>query len=107
MSEGNAEKTVKETSTTGESPHRVNLEAIMHVPLDISVELGRTQMPLHDVARLNHGMVVELDKEANAQVNILANGSVFARGEVVSTGDKLGVRITEIVPASARVSALS
>jgi len=107
MSEEGDKKKEKPAARSEDNPHRVNLEAIMHVPLDISVELGRTQMPLHEIARLNHGMVVELDKEANAQVNILANGSIFARGEVVSTGDKLGVRITEIVPATARVSALS
>ena len=51
-------------------------------------------------------MVIEMNKEANAEVQILANGSIFAKGEVVSTGDKLGVRITEIVPPSARISSL-
>jgi len=84
-----------------------NLETIMHVPLEISVELGRVKMPLHQIARMNKGMVIELNKEANAEVQILANGSIFAKGEVVSTGDKLGVRITEIVSASARIHSLS
>ncbi len=84
-----------------------NLEAIMHVPLEISVELGRVRLPLHNIARMGKGMVIEMNKEANAEVQILANGSIFAKGEVVSTGDKLGVRITEIVPATARVSSLS
>lgn len=84
-----------------------NLEAIMHVPLEISVELGRIQLPLHAIARMNRGMVIEMNKEANAEVQILANGSVFARGEVVSSDNKLGVRITEIVPASSRISSLS
>jgi len=84
-----------------------NLEAIMHVPLEISVELGRVKMPLHNIARMNKGMVIEMNKEANAEVQILANGSIFAKGEVVSTGDKLGVRITEIVPPSARISSLA
>jgi len=84
-----------------------NLETIMHVPLEISVELGRVKMPLHQIARMNKGMVIELNKEANAEVQILANGSIFAKGEVVSTGDKLGVRITEVVSASARINTLS
>lgn len=91
---------------TGQS-QRANLEAIMHVPLEISVELGRVRLPLHTLARLNRGMVIELNKEANAEVHILANGSIFAKGEVVTTGDKLGVRITEIVPATARINSLS
>ncbi len=85
----------------------VNLEAILHVPLEISVELGRVEMPLHAIARLGKGMVLELNKEAGAEVDILANGQVFARGEVVATGEKLGVRITEIVPPGQRVRSLA
>jgi len=90
-----------------EGSQTANLETIMHVPLEISVELGRVKMPLHQIARMNKGMVIELNKEANAEVQILANGSIFAKGEVVSTGDKLGVRITEVVSASARINSLS
>jgi len=92
---------------TADHSQRANLEAIMHVPLEISVELGRIQLPLHTIARMNRGMVIDMNKEANAEVQILANGTVFAKGEVVSTGDTLGVRITEIVPAAARISSLS
>jgi flagellar motor switch protein FliN/FliY len=94
-------------ATRDTDSHTANLEAIMHVPLEISVELGRIRMPLHAIARMNRGMVIEMNKDANAEVQILANGSVFATGEVVSTGAKLGVRITEIVPASTRISSLS
>jgi len=99
--------TEEATSTTDSSAQKANLEAIMHVPLEISVELGRVQLPLHVIARMNRGMVIEMNKDANAEVQILANGSIFAKGEVVSTGDKLGVRITEIVPTSARIGTLS
>ncbi|TLS66708.1 flagellar motor switch protein FliN [Mariprofundus erugo] len=97
------------SNNTGAPDHsqKANLEAIMHVPLEISVELGRVKLPLHTIARLNRGMVIEMNKEANAEVQILANGSIFAKGEVVSTGDKLGVRITEIVPPAARITTLS
>lgn len=83
-----------------------NLEAILHVPLEVSVELGRVRMPLRDVTRLAKGMVVELQKEANAHVDILANGKVFARGEVVSADGKLGVRITEVVSPGNRIQSL-
>ncbi|GAV19412.1 flagellar motor switch protein FliN/FliY [Mariprofundus micogutta] len=95
------------TTNEGDRSHRANLEAIMHVPLEISVELGRVKLPLHTIARMNKGMVIEMNKEANAEVQILANGTVFAKGEVVSTDDHLGVRITEIIPAAARISSLS
>jgi len=91
----------------GGDEQQVNLEAIMHVPLDVSVELGRVQMPLHVVARLHRGMVLDLKKEANAEVDILANGRVFARGEVVSADGKLGVRVVEVVPQGDRIQSLS
>ncbi|MDX8413244.1 MAG: FliM/FliN family flagellar motor switch protein [Mariprofundales bacterium] len=83
-----------------------NLEAIMHVPLEVSVELARVSLPLHAVARLHRGMVIELNKDANAEVDVLANGLIFARGEVVSVEGKLGVRIIEVVPASDRIRSL-
>ncbi len=89
------------------SGQKVNLEAIMHVPLDISVELGRVELPLHIVSRLHRGMVLDLKKEANAEVDILANGRVFARGEVVSADGKLGVRVVEVVPQGDRIQSLS
>jgi len=85
---------------------RPNLEVIMHVPLEISVELGRVNMPLHTVTRLGRGTVVDLKKEANAEVNILANGQVFARGEVVTADGKLGVRIVDVIPPGERVRSL-
>ncbi len=83
-----------------------NLEAILHVPLEVSVELGRVELPLHVLARLKRGSVVDLKREASAEVEILANGVPFARGEVVTIGEQLGVRITEIIPPNARIHAL-
>ncbi|MDX8381982.1 MAG: FliM/FliN family flagellar motor switch protein [Ghiorsea sp.] len=94
-------------SAQASSGQKINLEAIMHVPLDISVELGRVELPLHVVSRLHRGMVLDLKKEANAEVDILANGRVFARGEVVSADGKLGVRVVEIVPQGDRIQSLS
>jgi len=84
-----------------------NLEAIMHIPLEVSVELGRVRMPLHEVMRLSRGTVLQLHKEANATVEILANGTVFAQGEVVKADGKLGVRVTEVVSPAERVRALA
>lgn len=84
-----------------------NLEAIMHVPIEVSVELARIKLPLHVVARLARGAVVELNRDATSDVEILANGSIFARGEVVATNGKLAVRIVEVVSAAERLRALS
>jgi len=83
-----------------------NLESIMHIPLQISVELGRVQLPLHMVARLDRGTVVDMQKEAGSSVDICANGKVFAKGEIVSAEGKLGVRILEVTPASDRIRSL-
>jgi len=83
-----------------------SLENIMHVPLQISVELGRVQLPLHMVARLGRGAVVDMQKEAGSSVDICANGKVFAKGEIVSAEGKLGVRILEVTPASDRIRSL-
>ncbi|OIO68453.1 MAG: flagellar motor switch protein FliN [Zetaproteobacteria bacterium CG1_02_55_237] len=79
----------------------------MHVPLEVSVELGRVKVPLHTVVRMGRGTVLKLQKEADALVDILANGAVFARGEVVKADGKLGVRITDVVPPAERIRALS
>jgi len=89
------------TSTT--SP---NLESIMHIPLQISVELGRVQIPLHMVARLARGTVVDMQKEAGSSVDICANGKAFAKGEIVSADGKLGVRILEVTTTSDRIQSL-
>jgi len=84
-----------------------NLEAIMHIPLEVSVELGRIEVPLHEVVRMGRGTVLKLHKEANAMVDILANGTVFARGEVVKADGKLGVRVTSVVAPTERIRALA
>lgn len=84
-----------------------NLEALMHVPLEVSIELGRVKLPLHSVVRMGRGTVLKLNKDAEALVEILANGAVFARGEVVKADGKLGVRVTDVVPPAERIRALS
>jgi len=97
-----AEQAAQNTTNTA-SP---NLESIMHIPLQVSVELGRVQLPLHTVARLGRGTVVDMQKEAGSSVDICANGKVFAKGEIVSAEGKLGVRILEVTPASERIRSL-
>ena len=99
------QSTEKQVDTRGSGSS--NLESLMHIPLEISVELGRVKLPLHSVVRIARGTVLQMEKEADSQVDILANGSIFARGEVVKADGKLGVRITNIVTPAERVRALS
>lgn len=92
---------------SGQEHSPSNLESLMHIPLEVSVELGRVKLPLHSVVRIARGTVLQMPKEADSQVEILANGSIFARGEVVKANGKLGVRITNIVTPEERIRALS
>jgi flagellar motor switch protein FliN len=73
------------------------LSLLMDVPLEISVELGRMTMLVRDVVELGTGSIVEIDKAAGEPVDVMVNGRLVARGEVVVIEDNFGVRITEIV----------
>ncbi|MGD9568621.1 MAG: flagellar motor switch phosphatase FliY [Sedimentibacter sp.] len=74
-----------------------NLELIMSVPLEISVEIGKTKRQIKDILEFSQGTIIELDKQAGALVDIIVNGQLIAKGEVVVVNDNFGVRIVEIV----------
>ena len=73
------------------------LDLLADVSMDVTVELGQVRMRVSDLLRLGEGTVIELDRAVTAPVDVLVNGSLVARGDVVVVGDELGVRITEIV----------
>ena len=74
-----------------------NLSLIMDVPLEVSVEIGRTKRNVKDILEMTSGTLVVLDKLAGEMVDVYANGQCIARGDVVVVDDNFGVRITEIV----------
>lgn len=76
---------------------KTNLGLIMSVPLQVSVEIGRTKKKIKEILEFQQGTIVELDKQAGAQVDIIINGQVIAKGDVVVVNDNFGVRVTEIV----------
>ena len=76
-----------------------NLGIVLDVALEVSVELGRKRMSIREILDLGSGSIVELDKIAGEPVDLLVNGKLVARGEVVVIEDNFGVRITEIVGA--------
>ena len=80
-----------------------NMKMLMSVQLQVTVELGRTNLTISDVVDLQKGSVVELDRVAGEAVDIYVNGSLIARGDVVVVDDKYGVRITELIPVEERV----
>lgn len=73
------------------------LEMIADVTMNVTVELGRVSLSVRELLSLREGSLLELDRQAGAPVDILVNGSLVARGEVVVVDDELGVRVTEIV----------
>lgn len=78
-----------------------DIDLLGDVAMDVTVELGQVRMRVRDLLRLTEGSVVELDRGVTAPVDVLVNGSVVARGDVVVVGDELGVRVTEIVKRGA------
>ncbi len=81
-----------------------NIDLLLDVPLPISVELGRTNMVIRDILDLGPGSVVELDRAAGEPVDILVNGKLVAKGEVVVIDESFGVRVVDIVSPAERVS---
>ena len=74
-----------------------NIDLIMDVPLEVTVELGRTHKSIHDILEFAPGTIIELNKIAGEPVDVLVNGKYVAKGEVVVIEESFGVRITEIV----------
>ncbi|MCL5677310.1 MAG: flagellar motor switch protein FliN, partial [Firmicutes bacterium] len=92
---------------TGLTPHEVqNIELLMDVNLLITVELGRARRQIRDVLAMGPGSVVELDRLAGEAVDVLINGKLVAKGEVVVIDENFGVRITDIVSPAERVRGL-
>ena len=83
------------------------LDFILDIPLEVSVELGRTQMLVNDLLRLGQGSVVELTKLADEPMDIYVNRKLFARGEVVVVNEKFGIRLTDIISPIERVKKLA
>ena len=80
-----------------ESEQEENMELIMGVPLEISVEIGRTKKYVKDILDFTKGSLVVLDKLAGEQVDLYVNGQCIAKGDVVVVEDNFGIRITEIM----------
>lgn len=82
------------------------IDFLLDIPLEITVELGRTKMLIKDLLQLGQGSVVELDKLAGEPMEILINSKLVARGEVVVVNEKFGIRLTDILSPSERLKQL-
>ena len=90
------------------SPTGINdINMILDIPVQLTVELGRTRIPIKHILQLAQGSVVELEAMAGEPMDVLVNGYLIAQGEVVVVNDKFGIRLTDIVTPSERVRRLS
>lgn len=87
--------------------HAGDINMILDIPVQLSVELGRTRIPIKNILQLAQGSVVELDALAGEPMDVLVNGYLIAQGEVVVVNDKFGIRLTDIVTPSERMRRLS
>jgi flagellar motor switch protein FliN/FliY len=83
-----------------------NMEFILDIPLEVTVELGRTKLLIHELLKLGQGSVIELSKLAGETLEVLANQKLIARGEAVVINEKFGVRLTEVVSPMERIERL-
>ena len=117
-----AEQTMAETSPTSQaqaanifpsfdetpraSSPTQDLDIILDIPVQLSVELGRTRITIRNLLQLAHGSIVELDALAGEPLNVFVNGTLIAQGEVVVVNDKFGIRLTDIITPSERARRL-
>jgi flagellar motor switch protein FliN len=88
------------------APAATNLDFILDIPMEVSVELGRSKMLISDLLQLGQGSVIELTKLAGEPLEVLVNQKLIARGEVVVVNEKFGIRLTDIVSPTERVKRL-
>ncbi len=110
--ENQADESGPASQTTGAGaggPSKVtaeNLRVLENVEVQMTVEVGNTEIKIRDLLRLNEGAVIELDRLAGDPLDILVNGTMIAKGEIVMVGERFGVRFTEIVDPEKRVENL-
>lgn len=95
-----------ESSRPVETSPGGNMEFILDIPLEVTVELGRTKLLIHELLKLGQGSVIELSKLAGETLEVLANQKLIARGEAVVINEKFGVRLTEVVSPMERIERL-
>lgn len=94
------------TSTTA-GTQKNDIDFILDIPVQLTVELGRTKIAIKNLLQLAQGSVVELDGMAGEPMDVLVNGCLIAQGEVVVVNDKFGIRLTDIITPSERIRKLN
>jgi flagellar motor switch protein FliN/FliY len=84
----------------------VNLDVILDVPVTLSLEVGRTRLPIRSLLQLNQGSVVELERSTGEPLDVYVNGTLVAHGEVVVVNDKFGIRLIDVISPAERIRKL-
>jgi flagellar motor switch protein FliN/FliY len=98
---------LEQFSASGQSGMINNIDMILDIPVNLTVELGRTKLAIRSLLQLAQGSVVELDGLAGEPMNVLVNGCLIAQGEVVVVNDKFGIRLTDIISPAERIRKLN
>jgi len=93
--------------SSGGATTQNDLDMILDIPVQLTVELGRTKMPIKNLLQLAQGSVVELAGMAGEPLDVMINGFLIAQGEVVVVNDKLGIRLTDVITPSERLRRLN
>jgi flagellar motor switch protein FliN/FliY len=88
------------------SARDVNMDVILDVSVTLSMEVGRTRIPIRNLLQLNQGSVVELDRAAGEPLDVFVNGTLIAHGEVVVVNEKFGIRLTDVISPAERIRKL-
>jgi flagellar motor switch protein FliN len=96
----------KENGGNQESPRQVDLSLLLDVPLQVTVELGRTRMTIESLLKLTQGSVVELNQIVGEPLNIYVNNRLMARGEAVIMKEKFAMRIVDVISPERRIESL-
>jgi len=104
---GNVSKPAFEaTDTRPALGQEANLDVILDVSVTLSLEVGRARVPIRSLLQLNQGSVVELERAAGEPLDVYANGTLIAHGEVVVVNEKFGIRLTDVVSPAERIRKL-
>jgi flagellar motor switch protein FliN/FliY len=104
---GAAAPIFEKLSPTGAGNANHDIDMILDIPVQLTVELGRTKIPIKHILQLAQGSVVELDGLAGEPMDVLVNGCLIAQGEVVVVNEKFGIRLTDIITPSERIRKLN
>ena len=91
---------------TSDGDVKPDLDVILDIPVNISMEVGSTSITIRNLLQLNQGSVIELDRLAGEPLDVLVNGTLIAHGEVVVVNEKFGIRMTDVISPSERIKRL-